>query len=179
MRRPVLSAFLACAFAFAIASAALLAAFASHRASFSTPNMVDLRAFRCGATIALHGGDPYRNEPLHACERDAERAASIESFGRLVVVPVPLPPYAFVLYAPLAAVSYAAATILFAVASICGTAFLIVVLRRLTALPLLAVAATVVAGIWLPAALLGQPVVFVCAALVAAAAFVREGRALA
>ena len=170
--RPLLGAFAASVAACALACA--IASFAGiPRDAVRVPNPVDLRAFRCGALVVARGRDPYLSEPLHACERQAEREGSIVSYGRLVVVPVPLPPYAFVLYRPLAWISSQTASAYATVATIAAALFLIAALRRLAPLPLPLLAAIAIAGVWYPSVALGQPTVFVIAALVSVALLAR------
>jgi hypothetical protein len=71
-----------------------------HRAYFA---FGDLRAFYCAARVARAGGDPYRAEPLGACERGlvGMRATNF-------VVPAPLPGYAIALFEPLARLPFSA-----------------------------------------------------------------------
>lgn len=56
----------------------------------------DLRAFYCAARVARAGEDPYRAEPIGACERDLVGLRSTN-----FVVPAPLPGYAIALFEPL------------------------------------------------------------------------------
>jgi hypothetical protein len=82
--------------------ATLAAAFMLLRASemkwvFGGPP--DFIANRCATVVALHGGNPYTVEPLRSCEAASEREVEQGlSPGR--VIPAVLPPYAFVLLAP-------------------------------------------------------------------------------
>ncbi|HZZ63982.1 MAG TPA: hypothetical protein VFE17_00660 [Candidatus Baltobacteraceae bacterium] len=60
-------------------------------AAFQTTNF-DFRAFYCAGAVARNGGDPYRSEPLHTCERE-QTDATLSFFARDIVLPAPLPAY--------------------------------------------------------------------------------------
>lgn len=65
---------------------------------------LDFQAFWCGGKVLLTHANPYLNQPLHACEQ----MHSPVFFSRYanVTVPVPLPPYAIALLAPLSLIPY-------------------------------------------------------------------------
>lgn len=66
---------------------------------------LDFNAFWCAAkTLQMHG-NPYLNQPLHACE--AMNVPAFFAANPNVTVPAPLPPYALALLAPLALVPFA------------------------------------------------------------------------
>jgi hypothetical protein len=82
----------------------------------------DFRPFWCAGSAALHGADPYTAAALSHCER-APVAPVFYSAPGGVVVPAPLPPYAFVLFAFFAAFSYPVAACIWIVASAAAILF--------------------------------------------------------
>ena len=136
-------------------------------------NPVDFGVFRCAAVAVADHADPYRVEPLRSCEHASLAGVGLAMIPGLVV-PAPLPPYAFAAYLPFAALPYERATILFALLNAAASVIAAVRLRSLTGLPLAATAAAILLGVWLPSVMQGQPVPLVVAALCCAASFARR-----
>lgn len=67
----------------------------------------DFEAFWCGARVVLQHGNPYANQPLHACEVAAS-PGFFEHYPQ-VTIPVPLPAYAIALFTPFAFLPFTAA----------------------------------------------------------------------
>lgn len=65
---------------------------------------LDFQAFWCGGAVLLAHANPYLNQPLHACE--AAHSAAFFSTYPNVTIPVPLPPYAVALLAPLSLIPF-------------------------------------------------------------------------
>ena len=61
--------------------------------------MGDFRAFYCAGASIAHGADPYLEEPLRSCEREAGPPWEPRAL-RGVALPAPLPPYALVPFVP-------------------------------------------------------------------------------
>lgn len=70
--------------------------------------LADFRAFWCAGSAVLHGTDPYKTVSLASCEH-ASAPWGFYTAPHGVVVPAPLPPYALLLFAPLALLTYPAA----------------------------------------------------------------------
>ena len=83
-------------------------------------NPTDFVAFYCAGRVAARGADPYRAEPLRACERDAFGESHVPMVAHLVV-PAPLPGYDLAFFAPFSLVSFRIACVVWACA-ICGCA---------------------------------------------------------
>src|SRR6202140_4774726 len=137
-----------------------------------------LRAFTacCGGGAAVaRGAPPYRAEPLGSCER-APRPAWLSRGIPNLSAPAPLPPYALAPFTALARLPYAFAAI--AWSSIILLAFLVTVavMRRLTNLPFVAIAAAFVLGDGYAAWTLGQVAPIAVAAIALAAYFVAHDR---
>ncbi len=124
----------------------------------------DFQAFYCGAVITNAHGDPYRSEPLRTCEAAAMRATGIEPVADLVV-PAPLPGYAFALLGPLARLPFLLASEIWFVLGFCAVFGSIVLITRLTKLPPLWIALALVFSEGLASLGLGQLVPFVVVAL--------------
>jgi hypothetical protein len=121
---------------------------------------IDARAYYCAATLLREGKNPYAAAPLHACERGTP--APYYRPPARVTVPAPYPPYALALFAPLTALPFADAALvwwtLLALAIVCAACALAAItrLRFATAWAALALAAaltTFSAGNVLPVAL--------------------------
>src|ERR1700690_1006699 len=91
---------------------ALLALFVA--LTLNRPNyfMGDFRAFYCAGAAIAGGADPYRIEPLLACE-PAPPATAGTPTSRGVAVPAPLPPYALLPFVPLSRLPFTLAALLF------------------------------------------------------------------
>jgi len=71
---------------------------------------LDFQAFWCGGAVLLAHANPYLNQPLHACEA-AHSPAFLSAYPN-VTIPVPLPPYAIALFAPLSLIPFSLARVL-------------------------------------------------------------------
>jgi hypothetical protein len=96
----------------AIVGATLLALFAQTSVVTRTGFLVgDFRAFYCAAKVVSAGADPYRTQPLGACER----AIGPPRFFRTnpgVTIPAPLPGYVVAALVPLSALPFGVAAVL-------------------------------------------------------------------
>jgi len=132
----------------------------------------DFVAFYCGASVAVAGADPYRTEPLRSCEHRAGR--QFRSDSRLVV-PAPLPGYAFALVAPLTRLPYPLALALWSALLVFSYVVCVVTLVRLTGLSPPIVTAATILSLGVVSLVLGQLVPIALAALcLAARALERE-----
>jgi Glycosyltransferase family 87 len=153
----------------------LAAMMAIYGVARDTYYMGDFRAFYCAGSAISHGANPYLEEPLRTCE--ATSGPPFEpAFLHGVAVPAPLPPYALLAFAPLAALPFWLAAALFALASCAAMVAAVVLLQRVTGassirlnLSLAAITGTVTLYV-------GQPMPFVFAALAAAALLARHGK---
>jgi hypothetical protein len=71
--------------------------------------LVDFRAYYCGALMLRQDQDPYRVDPLHACEHSTP--SPFYMAPDRVTVPAPYPPYALALLAPLTFLSFRIAAV--------------------------------------------------------------------
>jgi hypothetical protein len=70
----------------------------------------DFRAFYCAARVASQGADPYRTQPLGACERSVGSGTFFQKNPR-VTIPAPLPGYAIAALIPFARLPFGAAVV--------------------------------------------------------------------
>jgi hypothetical protein len=121
---------------------------------------IDARAYYCAAVLLREGKNPYAAAPLHGCERDTP-AAYYRPPAR-VTVPAPYPPYALALFAPLTALPFDDAMLVWwtlLALSIAGAAYALAAITRVpfaiawAALALAAGLTTFSAGNVLPVAL--------------------------
>ncbi|HEV3156997.1 MAG TPA: glycosyltransferase 87 family protein, partial [Candidatus Baltobacteraceae bacterium] len=115
--------------------------------------LTDFRAFYCGAHGQLSGADPYREEPLRACQL-ATKGIADSPTG--MAMPAPLPGYDFALLAPFASLPFPPAAIAWIGILSLALASSVVSLRRLTKLPLTAIWAALMACDGITSILLGQ-----------------------
>ncbi len=135
----------------------------------------DFVAFYCGASVLAHGHDPYRAEPLRACE-DAAFAESRIVMMEHLVVPAPLPPYALAFFEPFAWFSFRFACVAFFFASIAVTGAAVAAAHRLSKIPLAFVCAAIVVALGVGSIYIGQLVPVVVSALAAGALAARAGK---
>lgn len=128
------------------------------------PFFADFRAFYCGSHVALHGADPYLQEPLYACESSAEASPLIFHTSRNIAFPDPFPGYALAAFAPLAALPLGIAAALWFLILVAAIVLTLVAFERLAHANvwMLALVATLNT---LPALALGQVTPVVLAAL--------------
>ncbi|MBC5802359.1 MAG: DUF2029 domain-containing protein [Candidatus Eremiobacteraeota bacterium] len=137
--------------------------------------MRDFNAFYCAGAAIDRGADPYRAEPLGACER-APRAAALNRAPANLSVPAPLPPYALAPFALLARLPYDVAAVVWTLLSALAFAFTIVAMRRLTGVSTLALVAAFGLVDGLASLTLGQIAPVAIAAIVLAVAHVEAAR---
>jgi hypothetical protein len=135
----------------------------------------DFRAFYCSGRVVLAGQDPYREEPLHACEHSLP-SRFLSKLPADVTIPAPYPGYVLALFSTVARLPFDAAVIAWTLASCLALAAAVVMTARSTATPL--PAAAIVLGF--PAAIvplpLGQPTIFVLCAVAACAVLLGGNR---
>lgn len=103
--------------------------------------MSEFRAFYCaGRAITMHA-DPYRTQPLRACENLSALGAF--RLAHAIVVPAPQPPFALAFFAPLARLPFAFAGTIYAALLIAACALATVLTARLCAVP-----PAIVAALW-------------------------------
>ncbi len=136
--------------------------------------MVDFAAFYCGSAIAADGGDPYDPRRLGACEHRLARANVFAASD--LVVPDPLPPYAIALSEPLAHLPYQSAALLWRAILVVAFGVTIVALRRLTALPWLALVASLAIVDGMVSVALGEIVPLILAAVALCALALEQRR---
>jgi len=166
-------AVLAACFALAALTAGILSAFPVGETPVSDP--IDFLAFDGAAHAAAHGADPYLAEPLRSYER-AELAESHIKMVPNLVVPAPLPPYELALFAPLAFVPFRIASAAWLALALLAVAVTIVLLRRTTGAPLLAIAPALLLADAFSSVSVGQIVPLMLCALCAAGAALAAGR---
>ena len=91
--------------------------------------MGDFHAFYCAARVASHGADPYRTEPLRACEVALGPRAFFEKHPG-VTVPAPLPGYALGALVPIAMLPPAVASAFWLALLLLACAAAVVTLTR-------------------------------------------------
>jgi hypothetical protein len=131
---------------------------------FAPVRLYDFRAFYCAGKAVVAQADPYREHPLHECERE-HSAPGMAVDADDVTVPAPLPGYVLAIFALLSRFPFAFCALMWVLASITAVVVSIELLRRVIGLP----PATIAVIILLPAAIvaipLGQPAPFVGCAI--------------
>jgi hypothetical protein len=92
----------------------------------------DFRAFYCAGHVVLAQANPYLVEPLRSCEISTLTPDLHWVPG--LVVPAPLPPYAFPVFALLGAMPFPIAAALWAALTVAAWLRMVLLLRRLTGL---------------------------------------------
>ena len=138
-------------------------------------NPTDFRAFYCAAKVAGRGANPYLTEPLRTCEDAALKSAGLEGVKGLAI-PAPLPPYAFAALPPVAHRPYMVACGLWLLRLVASVAATVIVLHKLTGLPLLALAAVLFPVDGYASFVLGQIVPVVVLVLCSSALLLRRNR---
>jgi hypothetical protein len=137
--------------------------------------MRDFGAFYCAGAVLAAGGDPYRAEPLGACERRPKAALFRPGLPGLVT-PAPLPPYALAPFVLLSRLPFAAASGVWWAVVLGAVAVTVAAMRRLTRLPLALLIAAVALTDGYVSLCLGQVAPLAVAAISLAAALVSGGR---
>ena len=135
----------------------------------------DFRAFYCSGRVVLAGADPYREEPLHACEHSLQ-SRLLSPLPAQVTIPAPYPGYVLAIFSFVARLPFEPAAIAWTLASCLALAAAIVMVARSTAVRLPAVAAVLGFPAAVVALPLGQPTIFVLCALAGCAMLLRAGR---
>ncbi len=134
----------------------------------------DFTTFYCAGEVVRERADPYRVEPLRACEqRRGEFAGAIDAAWE--VVPSPFPGYVMAVYAALSLLPYDAAHYAWLALLLFGTGVTVVALVRLTGFPWLPVLAIVGVLIAFWNVDTSEPTPVVAALLACAALCARQG----
>ena len=91
----------------------------------------DFRAFYCAGMAAREGHNPYRTQPLHACEV-GRTDASFNDFARRTTLPAPMPGYAIAAVEPLSALPFGTALKIWSALLALAVTLSALALRRLT-----------------------------------------------
>jgi len=117
----------------------------------------DFLAFYCAGRVSNAGADPYRTEPLAACERETQTALHAARADRFTTVdPAPLPQTTLLAFRVFATLPYPLAARLFAVLVLLAAAVSVLALARSVALPWWAIAAALALGDFGLNAIFGQ-----------------------
>lgn len=135
----------------------------------------DFRAFYCAGAAIAERADPYRQEPLHACELAASPPATPE-FLRGVALPAPLPPHALLPFVPLSRLPFPVAVALFTALSLAASAASVLLFARVTGASTLELNLAFAAIAGSVTFYVGQPIAFVLLALAGTALSLRNGR---
>jgi hypothetical protein len=138
-------------------------------------NPADFRAFYCASRTLTDGHDPYRTEPLRSCEHAAARGFGLRMFDGLVL-PAPLPPYALVLFAPLARLDFHIASPLWLGFSLVAFAVSALFVARLARWPVAVTTLALLGPLAYVSLPLGQVMPVVVALICGAALAVRSRR---
>ncbi|TAN04148.1 MAG: DUF2029 domain-containing protein [Rhodanobacteraceae bacterium] len=126
-------------------------------------SIIDFTAFYCAGRVVRDHGDPYRAQPLGACEA---KLGSEGIYGvRGVVMPAPLPPYALAPFVALASLPYQRALVVWRLFLIVAVIVTIAALREAARLPWFTVAIALLMIDLVDDVLPGQPVPIVVAAI--------------
>jgi len=147
------------------------------RPGVATPvtNPADFRPLICAARVLRAGYDPYRTEPLRTCEQNGARQFGLQMLDGLVL-PVPLPPYAFALFEPVALLPLLYLNAAWFALGLIAVGLTTVCVMRLAGVPLVGAALSLVGADAYVSIPQGQIVPFVLALLCAAALAARAGR---
>lgn len=177
MREEIVNSAKAPAPAWAIGSAgalALLAIFAWQPQSRPAGLLRDFNAFYCAGHAISQRADPYRAEPLGACERTDRKPLASSLPG--LSTPAPLPPYALAPFVLLAQLPYLAAATIWSLLLFAATGVAVVALHRMTGVAFSACVAAMVLGDGYASLCLGQLAPMAVAALAIAALFAQQRR---
>jgi hypothetical protein len=136
---------------------------------------VDFNAFYCSGKVLWSGGDPYRAEPLGACERAAYLESELHAYAG-EVVPAPLPPAVLGAFGALGALSFRDAALVWFALLIAATAIAAYATTRASGMRGIVVAPLVFGAVLVPAILVGQVAPLGIASLAFAGASLARGR---
>lgn len=108
-------------------------------------NAEDFRAFYCAGRVFREGHDPYRIEPLRACEDAAARDMGLYQQDGMVNA-APQPPYAIAAFAVVSFLPFRAATCVWQMALLLSVIGTVLALVRMTKFPSIVIAAIVGCG---------------------------------
>ena len=164
-------------FAFVVVLAGLmLGAIVVHDRVFPKPLVHprnDFTTFYCAGTVVRGGGDPYRVEPLRACEHRLGEFGPGDAAWE--VVPSPFPGYVLGLYALMSLPPPSVAHLAWLGLLLCGVGVTALVAVRLTGFPAVPVVAIVALAIGYNDINLAEPTPIVAALLACAALAVSRG----
>jgi hypothetical protein len=135
----------------------------------------DFDAFYCAGQAVEAGADPYRAEPLGACERSAKPAPLLMGSANLAM-PAPLPPYALAPFVALARLPYVFAAVTWTLLLALSVAVTVAALRALTGLPVAVLAFGFLLGDGYASLALGQIAPLAIGAIAVAAWLLATGR---
>lgn len=153
-----------------LAAAALLAVAVSRTAFLG-----DFRAFYCAGAVALHGANPYFEQPLHACEL-ATMGPHLAAAWRAVAIPAPLPGYAIAFFALFTLFSFPVAAAVWIFVLVAAVAAAGIALARLTRFSPLVLICALALSLFGTSLMLGQVVPLVTGSLCIAALCAERGR---
>lgn len=153
-----------------LAAAALLAVAVSRTAFFG-----DFRAFYCAGAVALSGGNPYFEQPLHTCEL-ATMGPHLASAWRGVAIPAPLPGYAIAFFALFSLLPFPVAAALWVFVLVASVAAAGLALSRLTRFSPIVLICALALSLFGTSLMLGQVVPLVAGSLCIAALCAERGR---
>jgi hypothetical protein len=136
-----------------------------------TAGGIDFTAFYCASKAISSSANPYRYEPVHACEHANRQWSSARS-----IVVAPLPPYALALLSPIARLPYAQASFVWFLLLVAGAGVIVWAIVELTNLPLLLVGIPVVIAVLLQSLPTGALAPIPLALLTAAAVMLARKR---
>jgi hypothetical protein len=136
--------------------------------------MVDFRSYYCAALTERRHLDPYLVHPLHECESSTPRP--YYRAPKNVTVPAPYPPYVLMIISPITLLPFQWAAIAWGAFMAAMCALTMIVLSRITQLPILVSWAALALSLGLESLPTGQIVPLCIAALALAGLFVQRGR---
>jgi hypothetical protein len=152
---------------------ALVAAPYTRRHLFGPEGLAGFAAFYCGGDVVRRGHDPYRTEPLRACEQ----ALPSYRYGAAgVVEPAPFPPVVLFAFGALAALPFAWAVGVYALLALVAIAFAAWALQRMTGFSPYFVGASLAIGALYQNLKFGQLPPLVIGVVCAAALLLERGR---
>ena len=136
--------------------------------------MGDFRAFYCGGSVVLHGGNPYEAAPLIACE-STPQPFGFHRAPHGLAEPVPFPGYAFALFIPFALLPFVPAALAWIVVQLAALGGAAGLLARMSGRPLAGVLAVFSLGYSAAVWTYGELASFALLCIVAAAFALRRG----
>jgi hypothetical protein len=144
-------------------------------APYSPGRFLDLRAFYCAGQAQLSGADPYREHPLHECERRVS-APGLPAVDYGATLPVPFPGYVLLLFEALALMPFGWVLLVWQGAACVALGLAIVLVARVTRTSLTANAIVLGFPAVILALQLGQVTPFVLLAVAGCATLLQSER---